>query len=226
MTARLIGGPLLAIAVALAARESPPTSTQRRPLRAPKTAEPITLNGELDERIWTHGAVRTGAFVAANGAAARPYSEARFAWADGMLYVGLYAADEDIRARATKPDDPLWIDDTFHLVFVTAPGGEERVIDVSPRGVVTDARRAGGSLDFAWQSGTRAGHEMDGTIDDSRDDDEEWVLELAIPLSSLGLDGRRGDTIELAIQRCDTPRGAARACGSWGDRGTGWIVLD
>jgi hypothetical protein len=172
-------------------------------LRVPHVTSAPTLDGDLDEPMWLSRAARTGPI------GQRPFSEARFAWGDGFLYVALYAADEDITSRATTPDAPLWIDDAFRLVF-TSDDGAEHAIDVSPLGVVTDAARTGGPFDYAWQSGARVGHEMDGTPNDPRDDDEEWVLEMAIPLASAGQ--------HVSIRRCDTPRqglAAKRTCAAW-----------
>jgi hypothetical protein len=169
----------------LAARRAP-----RAGLRVPRGA--VALDGETDEPDW-RGAARTGPFPGSDGHPARPYSEARFLRDDAHLYVALYAADEDIRAR----------DDSFRLVF------GDRTLDVSATGVVT-AHRAGGR---PWDSGARAASDLDGTPDDPRDWDEEWSDELSIPLDALG-----PAPLDLAIRRCDTPRDGKRVCAAW--RGT------
>jgi hypothetical protein len=185
-------------------------------LHVPHVKGSITLDGDLDDTGWTGPIARTGAFLGADGTPARPYSDARITWGDGHLYLALYAADEDVRDAKRAPDGPTWLDDSFHIVFVR--GDETSVIDISATGVVTDARKSrGGSLDFSWQSGLHVSTELDGTINDSHDDDEEWSLEIALPLESLGLKGKRGESIGLALRRCDTPKGATRTCGSWGE---------
>jgi hypothetical protein len=161
---------------------------------------------------------------------ATPYSEARIVWGDGHLYLALYAADEDVRAEPRAPDEPVWQDDSFHLVFADEiEGGVERAIDLSALGVMTDARRRGssGTFDFAWQSGAHVSREIDGTLNDASDDDEEWALEVAVPLESLGLRGEPGERIGFAVRRCDTPHRSARVCASWGEGGArGVLVLD
>ena len=187
----------------------------------------ITLDGDMDDPGWLHATARTGPFVASSGATARPYSDARFVWGDGHLYVALYASDEDIRAPRTEPDAPLWLDDAFHLVF--SDDKLARSIDVSPLGTVTDGIRAVGGqgpFDYAWSSGAHVSHELDGTANNPSDEDEEWVLEMAIPFESLGLEGERGDQIALTIHRCDTPKHAKRVCGSWNGEDGGVLVLD
>ncbi len=187
----------------------------------------ITLDGDMDDTGWLHATARTGAFLASDGSNARPYSNARFVWGDGHLYAALYAADEDIRATRTDADAPLWLDDAFHLVFTD--GASRKSLDLSPLGTLTDAiAHAGGDapFDYGWSSGAHVSHELDGTVNDPSDEDEEWVLELAIPFESLGLEGKRGEQIPLTIRRCDTPKHARRVCGSWNGDDGGVLVLD
>jgi hypothetical protein len=195
-------------------------------LHVPHLPGTIVLDGDTDDPGWIRspGPARTGPFVDAAGVESRPYSEARTVWGDGHLYFSLYAADEDIRSRTSERDGPLWLDDSFRLVF-TQPDGE-RSIEVSPRGVITDARRSpGGAFDYAWESGAHVSPEVDGTVNDARDSDEEWVIEMAIPFEALGMNGERGETIGFSVQRCDTPKGAARVCSAWG-AGQGMLRLD
>jgi hypothetical protein len=197
-------------------------------LRVPHLPGSITLDGDTDDPGWTQapGPARTGPFVLASGAEARPYSDARLLWGDGHLYLALYAADEDVRTRTDQPDGPHWLDDSFRLTF--SRGDVEYAIEVSPKGVITDAvRRSGGAFDYSWSSGAHVSPELDGTINKSDDLDEEWVIEMAIPFESLGMKGERGESIGLSVRRCDTPKGAQRTCGSWGEGDArGRIVLD
>ena len=198
-------------------------------LRVPHVKGSITLDGDLDDTGWLGPLARTGAFVGANGAEARPYSDARAVWGDGHLYLALYAADEDVRATSRVADGPTWVDDSFRLVFTS--GDVESVIDISAAGVVTDSRRShGGALDYSWDSGLHVSTELDGTMNDPRDEDEEWTLEVAIPFESLGMRGVAGERIGFSVRRCDTPKGASRVCASWGERGeregAGMIVLE
>lgn len=63
----------------------------------PEAKEPIALDGALHEPPWLETDARTGALL--EGAEpARPHAEARFVKKDGTLWVGLYAADVDIRS--------------------------------------------------------------------------------------------------------------------------------
>src|SRR5262249_32213592 len=144
------------------------------PLRVAKASMPIKTDGELDEPVWNASAARTGAFVDAAGVDARPYSDARFLWDDQNLYVSLYAADDNIHATVTAHDGPVWIDDSFSIHLTPdVPGAPTYGIDVSPAGVVTDVKRIpGGKDDPSWESGMKLGVDKDGTLNDTKDDDE------------------------------------------------------
>ena len=107
----------------------------------------------------------------------RPYSEARFAWTHTHLFIALYAADKDIRSS-----------DRFEVTL------GRTTFDVSASGELRGA-----------PAGTRAGVDRDGTIDDPSDDDEEWVIEVAVPLEAI--DG----SLDVAIRRSDAPQGVANA---------------
>jgi hypothetical protein len=200
-------------------------------LRVPHAPGAITLDGDTDDPGWVRppGPARTGDFVLENGQNARPYSNTRIVWSDGYLYLSLYAADEDIENHADQPDSPLLKEDAFHVVF--SQPGVEYAIDVSPTGVLTDAiRRDGGAWDFSWSSGAHASKEIDGTINNPNNTDEEWAIEMAVPFESLGMKGERGETIGLSLSRCDTPKGASRVCAGWGEgfggHGRGRILLE
>ncbi len=75
----------------------------------------------------------------------------------------------------------------------------------SPRGHVT--------LRFSPKG---PGTDVDGTVDMPADDDEEWLVEAAIPLAKIpfGPDG----TVTASVSRCDVTKDHVRRCGSW--RGT------
>ena len=197
-------------------------------LVVPHAAGEIVLDGDMDDPGWTapDGVARTGPFSAESGAAARPYSDARLLWGDGYLYLALYAADEDIRAAVTRADGPVWLDDSFHLVF--RPGAIEYCVDVSARGVVADALCTDGATpDSSWNSGAHVSGDLDGTPNDPADSDEEWVVEMAIPLASLGLRGERGERLGFSVRRCDAPKGEPRVCSGWGaGQPSGQIILE
>jgi hypothetical protein len=200
-------------------------------LHVPHASGAITLDGDTDDPGWLRppGPVRTGNFVLENGRPAVPHSSARIVWAGEYLYLALYAADEDIESHVDRPDGPIAEEDAFRVLF-SAPR-VEYAIDVSPNAVITDSiRRGGGDWDLQWNSGAHASRELDGTVNDTKNKDEEWSIELAVPFESLGMRGEPGENIGMSLRRCDVSKGVPRVCGGWGEGadegGKGRIVLE
>ena len=146
----------------------------------PHTTGPIELDGEWAEYDWSHGALRRQ-FNGEDGQLARPSSEMRLIHDDTTLYVGLYAADENIQSHA----------DAFDVTI----GPVSARVDAS--GQVTPPE-------------FRAGIDHDGTLDNPKDDDEEWVIELALPLAKTG----RG-SLPVKASRCDVTKDGVKRCGAW-----------
>lgn len=211
----------------LAPVAAPAAPKNMQALRVPHASALLKMDGDLDEADWTRAPARTGAFVSADGSPARPFSEARVLWDEKNLYLALYAADEDIRVAKAAADGALWTGDAFSMT-VTRADGSVRTIDVGPSGNVTDGSAAAGTapVDYTWQSGAVIGTDVDGTPDDPRDRDEEWIVEMSVPLATLGISGRRGERIGFEVKRCDTVLGK-RHCGAWGKGASpGVLVLE
>lgn len=189
-------------------------------LAVPRAAGAIDVDGEPDDPAWAGRVGRTRAFTL-GGVPARPYTDARIVWRDDRLFLLLYAADEDLRGG--DPRDPARATaDAFRVVFHAADG--DRAIDVSPTQM-----SARGAPDLAQR--VRLGRDADGTLDMAADDDEEWLVEMSIPLDALGLRGA-GDRIGMSIERCDTVRPrpggdpGGRRCAGWGVTSATGIVLE
>jgi hypothetical protein len=158
------------------------------PLILPQVGMQIRCDGELDEIAWRTPA-RTGPFPDATGGQAAPYSDARFLRDDHYLYVALYAADEDIRAS------------------------DEFVVELgSGRRRSTLHFTAGGSLSPAI-TGAKIAVDVDGSVDEPSNDDEEWVVEAAIPLTAVPF--ARNGTVDVQISRCDVTKDHVKRCGAW-----------
>jgi hypothetical protein len=151
----------------------------------PQVAAPIQIDGELDETAWQAPA-RTGQFTSSTGEVASPYSDARILRDDQFVYLALYAADEDVRST-----------DAFVVTFSSA------------RGTTTMRFAANGKPPH----GTRIAFDVDGSVDAPADDDEEWLVEAAIPVSAIpfGADGE----VTATFSRCDVTKDRVRRCGRW-----------
>lgn len=155
-------------------------------LVAPHAVHTPTLDGEGNEHDWLE-ATPTPAWNAADGGQGRPHSEGRATWNSEALYLLLYAGDEDL-----EPED-------FMGATLTGGNGKPVTFAVSPTG----------KIDGPY--GIQAAVDRDGSLSDAGDDDEEWVVEVAVPWSMLG----RADEVGVSFLRSDQPKTAERRLLSW-----------
>jgi len=158
-------------------------------LHVPRIAERVRINAETaGKTTWEGDTGTTHDLVDAPGHGMVPYTEAKLRWGNEKLYFLLYAGDLDLEGTVKKHDGTLEKDDSFRLEF--ASGDAVRVVQVSVLGTVSDFICPGGDAgrcDPKWESHAEAALDRDGTLNKIGDNDEEWVVEMAIPLSSLGL---------------------------------------
>lgn len=149
----------------------------------PHTTGPIQIDGEWDEPDWPKVAMRAQ-LHGDDGQLARPSSELRFLRDDHDLLIALYAADDNIETR-----------DAFDLTVGTLALHVPATARVTP---AVPGLRAKSGFD-------------EGTLDNPKDDDEEWVVEIAIPLDTVG----RGKK-DVHVGRCDVQRAnGEKRCASW-----------
>jgi hypothetical protein len=197
-------------------------------LHVPHAMAPIAIDAELDgKKVWEAEAGSTLNLKDSAGKGMVPYTEVKLRWGNGKLYLLMYAGDLDLEGTVKEPDGPVSKDDSFHLEF----GGPDRVhvVEVSVLGTVADAvcRASTDSVapvdirssrcDASWQSHAVVAVDKDGTLNHVGDNDEEWVVEMALPLASLEMPtAGAGARIPFAVRRCEIGTGGPQACGSWG----------
>ncbi|MCL2448223.1 MAG: hypothetical protein FWD17_04695 [Polyangiaceae bacterium] len=196
-------------------------------LDVPWTAGALRPTGHFDVDRWAPAA-NTHTLLDESGRGAVPVNEVRFLWGQSHLYAFFYAGDLDLQARATQHDGPVWKDDSVVFAFYpSAPRPAEAlkwVVQVTPTGVLADGTCPLAANDLgdprcslAWESGARVGTDYDGTLNKIGDNDEEWAVELSIPLKSIGTSpDAPGATIAATVRRCEMAHDGARACGLWG----------
>jgi len=160
-------------------------------LTVSKVTTPPTIDGRLDEPVWTSGdAPTTAAFVnTMNGASAQPVAHARMLWDDEHLYVGFEVQDDQLKSSLREHDDHLWEQDAVELFLDPSGRGLNYFeLQISPRGVTFDtrydSRRNPQPIGHAdWESHMRAVAVTQGTVDDD-DADQGYTVEAAIPWAS------------------------------------------
>jgi hypothetical protein len=207
--------------VAATVAATPEKPSRLRTLNVPRASKSLTPSAHFDIDFWG-AAVNTHTLLDSAGKGAVPVSEARFLWGHDQLYVAFYAGDLDLEVHEKAHDGPLWKDDSVTLSFFSSDG-KKRMISVSPTGVLADAicpadaKNWGDTrCDLHWESHARIGVDFDGTLNKLGDFDEEWNIQFAIPLRSLGVPASAGTRLAFTVDRCDIAFDGQRACGEWG----------
>lgn len=156
-------------------------------LRAPGAA---TIDGRLDKPFWRH-APWTEPFVDIEGPtkpAPRFRTRAKMLWDEQFFYIGAELEEPHVWATLTEHDSVIFQDNDFE-VFLDPDGDNHRYyeIEINALGTVWDlllARpyRNGGPAINAWEiPGLKSAVHIDGTLNDPRDEDRGWSVEMALP---------------------------------------------
>lgn len=189
------------LGVGLLAAGAAAQSVAARPsIRAERTDTPILVDGVLDELVWDRAEVGTD-FVSREPVSHLPASERTefsVAYTSSTLYIGLRAFDsepERIVAKEMERDAPLGLnDDSIAIVLDTFRDRRNSyTFEVNPNGARSDSlvTDEGRTLNVEWDGVWRAA---------ARRTPEGWVVELAIPFSTLRFDPEI-DTWGLNVRR-------------------------
>jgi hypothetical protein len=154
-----------------------------------RTGGPITIDGVLAESDWDR-AEKAGPFARSlDGKRATAATEARLLWDDDHLYVAFLCEDANVSGAFFKDDEKLYTSNVVEI-FLNPSGDGSRYdeIEVAPTNALFDASFAGGprqGMDLSWSSHARHAVHVDGTLNDPRDVDRGWTVEIAIPFASL-----------------------------------------
>jgi len=163
----------------------------------PKLQGQLTLDGNLNEPVWTKAALLSPFALNDGSAPEREKSAVRIWYDDNALYLGWTCTDADIQATFTARDSKFWEEEVAEF-FVTA-GTLDRYFELqwNPLGGVFDAiinnqmDPRGVSTNFTgdWSftaKGMKSAVQLKGTAANSNDKDEMWQAEVIIPFADLG----------------------------------------
>ncbi|MCX5642272.1 MAG: carbohydrate-binding family 9-like protein [Candidatus Omnitrophica bacterium] len=183
------------------------------------TSAPIKVDGFLDEPAWEKAQILN--FI-------RPVTfrepisktEGRLLYDKEYLYVGFKAYDQDIWSYHTERDSITCHEDVLEIFIkpdpVAHPDGPDPYynFEINALGTVMDAfnvkRGAAGNYNrwSSWNCNSlKVAIQIKGTINDWRDKDEYWAMEVAIPFAGLpslaGKNPRKGDNWLFHLSRYD-----------------------
>jgi hypothetical protein len=172
----------------------PAPSTPPRSYRARFTSSPPVVDGRLDDAAWNDVAW-TDDFLDIEGATRptpRYRTRAKLLWDERLLYVAAELEEPDVWATLRSHDEIVFHDDDFEI-FVD-PDGDRRTyyeLETNALGTVFDlflprTYRDGGPAVHSWNcQGLVTRIDVQGSLNDPRDEDRGWTLEWAIPWNSL-----------------------------------------
>jgi hypothetical protein len=185
-----------------------------------RAAEPIAVDGSLDDPAWRAAAWTDDFGDMATGV--RPDAALRtrvkMLWDESFLYIAADIAGPHLWAEMTRHDSPLYQENAFE--FFIDPNGDNHEyyeFEINARNTTWDLLlprpyRDGGQGISDWEIlGLKSAVRLDGTLNDSSDVDRGWTIEIAVPWFALGEQARRpvpphaGDQWRLNFTRVETP---------------------
>lgn len=183
---------------------------------AHRVHHPIRVGGRIDGLAWdvipwTDDFVD---IVGAIGPRPRLGTRAKMCWDDNCLYIAAEMDEPHVWATLTQRDSVIFHDNDFE-VFIDPDGDHHDYyeLEINALNTVWDLRlprpyRDGGTAINEWDiAGLRTAVHVDGTLNDPRDIDRGWSVEIAIPwralaeFSSVPAPPRDGDQWRINFSR-------------------------
>jgi len=165
----------------------------------PKLEGGVTLDGKLDESIWSKSRI-LGPFVENDrGGKAVEMTTVRLFFDDQNLYLGWEIFDRDIQATFVARDSHFWEEEVVEFFLSTTTLDRYFELQWNPLGGIFDAiiynklnsegksKGIKGDWDFTAEKMTSK-VEVSGTVSDSSNKDEKWTVEAVIPFADLGVE--------------------------------------
>ena len=192
-------------------------------------ASPLAIDGRLDDDAWRM-APWSDTFVDIEGdKKPRPGLDTRvkMLWDDTYFYIGADLAEPQLWATLTDHDSVIFHDNDFE-VFIDPNGdnhdyGEFEINALGTAGTCCcrNPYKDDGKAVNGWEiAGLKSAIHLDGTLNDPRDTDRGWSVELALPWKALGELARRpsppldGDQWRVNFSRVQWPLQVPREANS------------
>lgn len=167
-----------------------PTRQIRRRYVCARAPESFRIDGDLSKQAWREAAW-TADFVDIEGDARpkpRLRTRAKMMWDDECLYIGAEMDEPDLWGTLTQRDSVIFHDNDFE-VFLNPTGDSHEYyeLEVNALNTVWDLflpkpYKDGGQADNGWDAaGLRTAVRLNGTLNDPRDRDRGWSVEIAMP---------------------------------------------
>jgi hypothetical protein len=160
-----------------------------------RASAPIKIDGRLDDRGWK-AAPWTEDFIDIEGPGRgkpRFRTRAKMLWDDRYFYIAAEMEEPHVWATLTKHDSVIFHDNDFE-VFIDPDGDNHNYAELEINALNTTwdlllkkPYRDGGPALNSWEiPGLKTAVHVAGTLNDPRDIDRGWTVEIAIPWPVLG----------------------------------------
>jgi hypothetical protein len=160
-----------------------------------RATKPIRIDGKLDDAAW-RDAAWTDDFVDIQGAGhptPRFRTRVKMLWDDRYLYVAAELQEPHVWATLAEHDSVIFQDNDFE-VFLNPSGDGRNYFEFEINALNTGwdlflnkPYREGGKADNSWEiPGLLTAVHVDGALNDPRDRDRGWSVEIAFPWSAFG----------------------------------------
>lgn len=162
---------------------------------APQAAAPPVIDGRLDDAAW-RAAPWSEPFTDIEGSrrpAPRWDTRVKMLWDESALYLAATLEEPDLWGTLTRRDTVIFLDHDFE-VFIDPDADTHHYyeLEINALGTVWDLLlekpyRDGGPPVNEWNiEGLQSAVHLDGTLNQPRDRDRGWTVELALPWRGLG----------------------------------------
>jgi hypothetical protein len=163
---------------------------ERQEYECRRAAKPLQIDGKMNEAAWRK-APWTRAFVDIEGSAKplpRFQTRAKMLWDDEYFYIAAEMEEPNLWATYDKHDMVIFHEHDFE-VFVDPDGDGLHYFEFEINALNTGwdlylpkPYKDGGKADDGWEiPGLKTAVHLRGTLNDPRDRDEGWSVEIAIP---------------------------------------------
>ncbi len=179
--------------------------------------KPLTVDGKLDEPAWKT-APWSDDFIdiegdtppsppLERGGSKRPKprfrTRAKMLWDDKYFYIAAELEEPHLQGTFTRHDSYIFHEDNDFEIFIDPDGDSHNYGEYEMNALntgwdlrLTKPYKDGGKADDGWEiPGLKSAVHLDGTLNDPRDVDRTWTVELAFPWDVLG---KLSDTASLA----------------------------
>lgn len=171
-----------------------PLFTTARGYVVQHTDQVIKMDGRLQESAWQNAEWTTD-FVDIEGSLKTLPSlrtQVKMLWNDSTLFIAAKMQEPQVWAKQAHHDDIIFQDNDFEI-FIDPDNNTHQYfeIEVNAFNKIFDLflpkpYRNGGDALIGWDvGGLKSGVQVDGTMNNTNDQDQGWTVEMAIPLRSV-----------------------------------------